>query len=127
MRTILDGIAAGGVILNTLDRPGAEDWVQPVAPGTLDEISVFFKDAEKIRHDPVCRTRGTPDDDLLQRLVATIRRRPHTAADVSSIMGMDLNRLQPMLNQLVATDQLSLKQRERGLFYVVSQAEPNDV
>jgi wyosine [tRNA(Phe)-imidazoG37] synthetase (radical SAM superfamily) len=121
MRILLEDIAADGVVLNTLDRPGAEDWVRPVDAVKLDEISVFFKDAEKIKHDPVRRTRETSDRDLLNRLVATIRRRPHTAADVSTIMGMELNRLQPMLDRLVAADQLRLKHEERGLFYVVSQ------
>jgi predicted ArsR family transcriptional regulator len=59
-------------------------------------------------------------EDLMARLVSTFRRRPYTARDVSQIIGLDVETVQPVLDQLVASNQLVMKQMDRGLFYMVS-------
>ena len=120
LKKILDRIHADGVLLNTLDRPGTEGWVEPVGPNRLKDISDFLEGAEIVRYKPVQPEIEARHEDLMARLVSTFRRRPYTARDVSQIIGLDVETVQPVLDQLVASNQLAMKQMDRGLFYMVS-------
>ncbi len=120
IRTLLERIDADGVLLNTLDRPGTEAWVQPVGQKRLKEISDFLVGAEIVNYESTRPVRAMGHGDLMARLVSTVRRRPYTAQDVSQIIGLDVETLQPVLDQLVASNQLAMKQMDRGLFYMAS-------
>ena len=122
LKTILRQIDADGVLLNTLDRPGAEDWVEPTGPKQLKDISDFLEGAEIVKYKSAPPETVVRGEDLMARLVSTVRRRPYTAQDVSRIIGIDVESVQPVLDQLVASNQLALKQMDRGCFYMASQA-----
>lgn len=120
MKSILEQIEADGILLNTLDRPAAEEWVQPIGSKQLKVISDFLEGAEVVKYQSVQPHKATRHKDLVTRLVSTVRRRPYTALDVAQIMGLDVKTLQPVLDQLVASNQLVIKKMDRGLFYVAS-------
>lgn len=120
IKNIVGRIHADGVLLNTLDRPGTESWVEPVGSNRLKYISDFLEGAEIVKYKPVQAEIEARHEDLMARLVSTIRRRPYTARDVSQIIGLDVETVQPVLDQLVASKQLVMKQMDRGLFYMVS-------
>jgi hypothetical protein len=86
----------------------------------LKDISDFLEGAEIVRYKPVQPEIEARHEDLMARLVSTFRRRPYTARDVSQIIGLDVETVQPVLDQLVASNQLAMKQMDRGLFYMVS-------
>jgi wyosine [tRNA(Phe)-imidazoG37] synthetase (radical SAM superfamily) len=120
MKMALRRIDADGVLLNTLDRPGSESWVQPAGHNRLKDISEFLEGAEIVRYKTVQPDTAKRHEDLMERLVSTVRRRPYTARDVSRIIGVDVEAVQPVLDQLVASSQLISKQMDRGRFYMVS-------
>ncbi|MCB2148045.1 MAG: radical SAM protein [Deltaproteobacteria bacterium] len=122
LKKILRRIDADGVLLNTLDRPGTEAWVQPTGPKRLKDISDFLEGAEIVKYTSAPPETAVRGEDLMARLVSTVRRRPYTAQDVSRIIGLDVESVQPVLDQLVASNQLALKQMDRGCFYMASQA-----
>jgi wyosine [tRNA(Phe)-imidazoG37] synthetase (radical SAM superfamily) len=122
LKIILRRIDADGLLLNTLDRPGAEDWVEPTGPKRLKDISDFLEGAEIVKYKSAPPETVVRGEDLMARLVSTVRRRPYTAQDVSRIIGLDVESVQPVLDQLVASNQLALKQMDRGRFYMASQA-----
>ena len=119
MRSILNKIDADGLLLNTLDRPATKDWVQRAGDQQLKDISVFLKGAEIVKYQPMPPVPSKRHDDLVARLVSTIRRRPYTAQDVAQIVGVDVATLQPVLDGLVASNKLVMKSMDRGLFYMV--------
>ena len=119
LKTVLTRIDADDIVLNTLDRPGAEAWVQPVESNRLKNISDFFGDAEIVRYEAAPYATAMGHEDLTERLVSTVRRRPCTAQDISRIMGLGIETIQPALDRLLASNQLIVKQMERGLFYMV--------
>ena len=118
MKKMLGQVDADGILINTLDRPAAEAWVDSVNPEKLKEISDFLEDAEIVNYQSVPSLRTSRYDDLEARLVSAVKRRPYTALDVSKITGIDIETLQPVLDQLVAANQLVVKPMERGLFYM---------
>jgi wyosine [tRNA(Phe)-imidazoG37] synthetase (radical SAM superfamily) len=120
LKKIIDSIHADGILINTLDRPGTESGIEPVGSNQLKDISDFLEGAEIVRYKPVQPEITVRHEDLMARLVSTFRRRPYTARDVSQIIGLDVETVQPVLDQLVASNQLVMKQMDRGLFYMVS-------
>jgi hypothetical protein len=89
LHSILERIDADGLLLNTLDRPAAEAWVKPAGPNQLKIILDFLKGAEIVNYQPTPHSGTMQQNDLVTRLVSTIRRRPHSIQDVSQIAGVD--------------------------------------
>lgn len=63
-------IDADGLLLNTLDRLAAEDWVQPVGANQLKSILDFFKDADVVKYKSVMPQSARLPNDLMARLVS---------------------------------------------------------
>jgi wyosine [tRNA(Phe)-imidazoG37] synthetase (radical SAM superfamily) len=122
LKAALKRIRADGILLNTLDRPGTEAWVRPVEPNRLKNISDFFEGAEIVTYRATPPETSVGHEDLLERIVSTVRRRPYTAQDVSRIMGLDVETVQTVLDQSVASGRLVVKMMDRGRFYMASQA-----
>ena len=120
LKTIVNYIDAHGILLNTLDRPGTESWVQPITQNRLKDISDFLEGAEIVKYGSAPPEKGGGHEDLLVRLIETVRRRPYTAQDVSRLMGLDVETVQSVLDQLVASRKLSIKRMDRGVFYIAS-------
>ena len=118
LKPLIDKIDADGILLNTLDRPAAEEWVRPVGGNRLKEISDFLEDAEIVKYRSAATAVEPHRTDMITRLVATVRRRPYTAQDMSQIMGLGVETLQPVLDQLVESNRLVVKPMARGLFYM---------
>lgn len=107
-------------MLNTIDRPAAEDWVDPIGPGPLKNISDFLKGAEIVNYQRRSLAGTRRHADLATRLVSTIRRRPSTVRDVSQMNVVDVQTVQPVLDQLVDSNPLITKPLDLGLFYMTS-------
>ena len=123
IKRIFRQIDADGILLNTLDRPAPEEWVRPVETNQLKAISDFLENTDVVTYSAK-RTAGLErHKDLTARLVETIRRRPYTALDVSLIMGLKVEALQPELDRLVAAKQLAVNQMDRGIFYTAVRAD----
>jgi hypothetical protein len=114
----LKRIDADGLMLNTIDRPAAEDWVDPIGPKQLKNISDFLKGAEIVNYQPRLPAGARRHADLVTRLVSTIRRRASTARDGSQMMAVDVQTVQPVPDQLVACNPLITKPLDSGLFYM---------
>ena len=122
IKTMFAQIDADGILLNTLDRPAPEAWVQPVETDRLQTISDFLENTEVVTYSTQQPVAMAQHGDLTERLVETIRRRPYTVLDVSQIMGVNVEALQPVLDRLVASKELAVKQMDRGIFYTAASA-----
>lgn len=121
IKSVLKRIRADGLLLNTLDRPGTEAWVRPVETDRLKNISDFLEGAEIVTYRASPPEAAVGHEDFLERLVATVRRRPYTARDVSRIMGLDVETVQAALDQLVASGRFVVQMMNRGRFYMIRQ------
>ncbi|MBQ4415727.1 MAG: radical SAM protein [Methanomicrobium sp.] len=105
--------------LNTLDRPGAVDWIRPADDIRMQEI------AGKLRHDnieiagkPATRSSNKAySGDISDVILRTVRRRPCTLDDIVKITGLHTNEVNKYLSVLVAEGKITEARGERGVFY----------
>ena len=81
------------VQLNTLDRPGSETWVQPVAYEKLQEIAEldWGVPVDIPTRSKKVEIEKNLDKNLLQQIGEIVKRRPCTVVELSQILGMNLH------------------------------------
>lgn len=106
------------VQVNTLDRPGTEVWVRPAPPLALERIaSILGENAEVI--GAACTGRALPPKagEVIDLLLATIRRRPCTIGDLAGILGLRPAEISKCLRVLEAEGRVEPVREKRGVFY----------
>lgn len=92
------------VQLNSLDRPGAYEWVKVASAETLKKIAEFFSPlpveiiSRSLRDVPLSEI---PDADAEQTILSLLRRRPSTIEELSSVSGITINHLSVLLDKLI--------------------------
>jgi len=112
-------ISPDQVQLNTLDRPGTEDWIQPADKNNLMKI------AEKLKPLPVeiiAKFKSREDllsynKDVEQQIIETIKRRPCTDNDLKSMLGLHINEINKYLSELLQKGKITSQKMDRGTFF----------
>ena len=116
-----DAIALIGpdrVQLNTLDRPGTEIWVRPAPDLALERIaSVLGGNAEVIGAACTGRASSPKAGEVVDLLLATIRRRPCTIGDLAGVLGLRPAEISKYLRILEVEGQIEPGREKRGVFY----------
>ncbi len=110
------------VQLNSLDRPGTEDWVKPMNMAALKQIKQFFVDSLSTPVEIISKVKYSGvdshlDEELIQMLHNTLKRRPSTAEDLSAMLDIHINEISKVLRKLHLEKQISAKRETRGVFY----------
>lgn len=122
IRDVLGILRPDRVQLNTLDRPGTEDWVRSADKATLEETAAYLFNAEIIKHldvDPEGLPVSKPGKVLPDRLYSTIKRRPCTVEDISHLLGLHVVEVGRHLETLIEKGAITRKEMPRGIFYMV--------
>lgn len=110
------------VQLNSLDRPGTEQWVKPMSMAALKQLKRYFVERlsqpveiiSKVKYSPVD---STLDEEIIHLLHNTLKRRPSTAEDLSAMLDIHINEISKVLRQLHLEKQITAKREARGVFY----------
>ncbi|WP_292521319.1 radical SAM protein [Methanoculleus sp.] len=118
LRDAVDAIAPDRVQVNTLDRPGADIRVRPASPLNLERIASLLG-GEVIGE--ACTSRVSPPEaeNAGEVILATIRRRPCTSADIAALTALRPAEVAKHLRALEARGLVEPVQKERGIFYRV--------
>ncbi|KQC12069.1 MAG: radical SAM protein, partial [Candidatus Cloacimonas sp. SDB] len=105
--------------LNTLDRPGTENWVKPLPRERLEQIVKFFQPLPvEIISNPKARKQiQSFNQNISDQILETIKRRPVTDKDLSHILNLHLNELNKYLSELIDDDKIESIELDRGLFF----------
>jgi len=119
LRQILKDINPDRVQLNTLDRPGTEEWVLPATRTELDRIETMldFAKAEKVELSPHRTMKTLYAEDPAEQIRDILKRRPCTVDDIVSATGLRTIEVVKILREMAATTDLMTKREARGLFY----------
>ena len=118
LRKIIDRIGPDKVQLNTLDRPGTEKWIAPLDEAGMARVAACIHRGELIRpaiKDDRAGTRS--DDDIVQRILAAIRRRPCTLTDISIMVGCPESDVIGYVETMLENKMIDRIEMNRGIFY----------
>lgn len=124
IRAAIRRIRPDKVQLNTLDRPGAVEWIKPLSHEQLEDIATFldYPNVEVIG-SPVQRTAVECfSPDLLEEITEMLKRRPCTLDDLSAAFGLHRKEFTKYLDILLQKGIITEKREERGIFYVYQRA-----
>ncbi|MBU1055217.1 MAG: radical SAM protein [Proteobacteria bacterium] len=115
IKEVINLIKPDRIHLNTLDRPGTESWIEPAEEFVLKDIASYLNDATLINKDEVSGL--ILSNEIEKFIIATVKRRPITAKDVSRIFNLSENDAARYLNTLYESKRVDKKKMPRGEFY----------
>ncbi|MFH2044989.1 MAG: radical SAM protein [Pseudomonadota bacterium] len=115
IKEVINLIKPDRIHLNTLDRPGTESWIEPVEEFVLNDIAKYLNDATLINKDEI--SGHISSNEIEKFIIATVKRRPITAKDVSRIFNINENDAKRYLNTLFENRLVDKKKMPRGEFY----------
>ena len=123
LRAAIERIRPDRVQLNTLDRPGTEDWVNPALPEELERIREVLGLSGMYAVQPVGYelSAGATMDlewaDARARVSGLIRRRPCTLDDISDSTGLPQRQILKILREIQSSGALEERREARGTFF----------
>ncbi len=122
LKSTIQRINPDRVQLNTLDRPGTVAWVKPATKDTLKKIAhQLGLQAEIIANFQKREQVASYNADVESTILQTIRRRPCTVEDLSSILGLHPNEINKYIETLLHKNLIHSEVLERGVFFRINQ------
>lgn len=110
--------------LNSLDRPGAVDWLEPMPRENLVALAHRLGDKVEVIGKPVIRQHCAAwSEDVRDRILAIIRVRPCTLDDLAGALGLHTLDVGKYLDVLLEEGVVEQNIGERGVFYRVKKDE----
>lgn len=121
-RDVFERLRVDRIQLNSLDRPGAMQWVEPMPRENLMAIADMLGDEVEVIGKPIVR-RGCASfsENLRGRILATIRVRPSTIDDLAVTLGMHILDVGKYLDVMIGEGEIEQHRGERGVFYQVKR------
>ncbi|HEX3018897.1 MAG TPA: radical SAM protein [Chitinispirillaceae bacterium] len=108
------------VQLNSLDRPGACEWVKVAPPEALKKIAEYLSPlpVEIIsRNSRDVPQSEVPGEEAEQTVLSLLKRRPSTIEELSSVSGITINRLSVLLDKLLKEEEVGSEMIANRCFY----------
>ncbi len=121
LREVLKKLSPDKIQLNTLDRPGCEDWVKPVSQSVLQKIKdqLDLPEVEIIRRYKHRKEIYQYHKFTEETIYNALKRRPLTQEDLTTTLGIDSNELTPYLDIMENEKKIHRMIQNRGVFYQV--------
>ncbi len=109
--------------LNTLDRPGSVSDITSATKERLEEIADFlgFDNIEIIAAFRDQKKNVSFRKDIKAAVLETIKRRPCTIEDLSSILGKKIVEINKYLSKLITEGEIKIVVQKRGNFYTIAR------
>ncbi|MGM0597595.1 MAG: hypothetical protein ACQES9_11205, partial [Myxococcota bacterium] len=107
------------VQINSLDRPPAESWVESANAIQLENVAQYFDNAKIIGKAKVQQKEYEFRENLLEKIVATLQRRPVTVEDLTSIFSVRKVEILKYLGKIEIDYELEKEEGKRGIFYFI--------
>lgn len=119
-------ISPDRIQLNSLDRPGIEDWIKPLSEERAEEIKTCFLPLKielvgKYRFKQKIKRTSSKVEELI---ISTIKRRPCTVNDLTELTeltGLKVNEINKYLSGLLEKGFIEQEDKNRGLFLKIKK------
>ncbi|MDH7514366.1 MAG: radical SAM protein [Bacteroidota bacterium] len=118
LRETIRTLRVDKVQLNTLDRPGAVSWVEPVSPERLRELaSMLGPNVEIISSGRGATPVYTGLKEARERLISELRNHSRSVAELEHTLKLPRDEIVSILQQLMDEDRVRVFRDERGILY----------
>jgi wyosine [tRNA(Phe)-imidazoG37] synthetase (radical SAM superfamily) len=119
LREAIGRIRPDRIQLNTLDRPGTEEWVRPAPPAELERIArvLGLPGTEAVESIHYGVSHKVPCGEIVDHILAMLKRRPSTIEDIAAATGVHRREVAKYLRQLEIEGRVTSKREDRGIFF----------
>jgi len=117
LKTSIDAIQPDKVQVNTVTRPGAEDFARPVPQEQLEQIAAgLYEKAEAIADYKAVHKQ---EDFTARRqdVLTLLKRRPCSIEDIAAGLGIHRNEVVKYVEELTSEKKIEAKQGKSNLYY----------
>lgn len=123
LRDAVIRISPDKVQLNSLDRPGSEDWVEPATYLSLEEIRAILQEGNELPVEIIAKVekRGqitTAEQDVLSELIELIRKDEYSKQELAAELGIHINEVSKLLQHLILKGRIIARRNHKGVFYL---------
>ncbi len=118
-KEVLGKIDPHRIQLNSLDRPGTERWLIKESDEKLREMAAYLEPlpVEIISRKSTDVKFPEINQEMQDKLTATLRRRPCTVEDISKILNLHIDEVAKYLDYLKKIGLLRAEEQDAGVFY----------
>jgi len=120
IRQAIREISPERVQLNSVVRPPAEEFARPVADERLEEIQRFLGDGCEVIAQGGRRVQSLFDGGIEEAITQILRRRPATAEEIASSLGLHPNVIRKQILTLERKGKVIPVMHENGRYYRIS-------
>lgn len=117
LKEVIDKISPDKIQLNTVVRPPSEEYARPVSSETMQMAKGILGEKCEIIVDLEPKTTAERFDDQLDRITATIARRPVTIDDLIRITGMQRTQVQKHIEVLIKMGTIEVSKHNKKEYY----------
>jgi wyosine [tRNA(Phe)-imidazoG37] synthetase (radical SAM superfamily) len=121
LKKAIDWIRPDKVQLNTVDRPPAEKWAQPLSRRALDKIKKDLGGRAEVVVDFQRRPGSPAVLDIRRTILAMAERRPVTLEDITSSLGRKEKEVRPHIETLLRWQRISRQKHGDTIYYTPPQ------
>lgn len=119
-KEVVDQIDPDKIQINSLDRPGTEEWVKRARDHKLIElVSILGNRAEIVTAFNSHKTADGFQEKTGNYIMELLKRRPCTVQDISTMLDMNINEVNKYIRILEQDGRVKVREGERGHFYYV--------
>ncbi|MBM7622794.1 radical SAM protein [Sporohalobacter salinus] len=121
-KEVIERVNPQRVQLNTLDRPGAEDWIESVVEERLKQIAADLGDkVEIIASFKPRKEIKSFNQELKNEIIDLLKKRPCTNQDLAEILSIHANEVSKYIQTLLDDEIIEKQDGKRGIFYIVKE------
>ena len=125
MKEAVEKIQPDLIHLNTVVRPPSEKWALALSREELEKIKAFFGEKAEIISEFDRRLLPVDMQELTEKVLTILRRRPLSSADLSKWMQIPESELQKYLLPLVKEGKVQLRSFGASTYYEVAPKDPS--
>lgn len=121
IRDVIRAIQPDKVQLNTVVRPSVEDYASPLSLSRMEQIRSVLGEGAEIIAEFEGYGRKIPWEDLEEKVIRLIQRRPVTPDDLSKTLGIHDLEVTKILDKLTKEERIKYRVFNQRLYYEVAR------
>lgn len=122
LKAAVEKIKPDKVQLNSLDRPGVEEWVEPAIYLALEEIRAILQEGLQTPVEIIAKSHQEDlitqsEQDLLNELEPLLKSDEYTKEELAKELQIHVNEISKLLQGFAAEDKIEAHHKKEGIYY----------